>query len=256
MSPIFSLPRFTRVLQNDALRMAKPLGIGTLALLGITVLNYLANFEPGHTPNNPPMSAILFGVYLIGTGLLMTSLSFHDMHHPLERYQYLLLPISNPERFLSRYLLTGPLLILYFAVAFAVMDWTGNELAELWRGASEPLFAPFSDRVLLIARTYLLLHIIAFTGAICFRSYALIKTALSVLLLMVSMGVAFYLSLRIFYFDVFSWTTLAGVKPLRMLLEPAFVADWMNTAVVIGFALWILYVAYRCLRAHEVQNGL
>ena len=37
-------------------------------------------------------------------------------------------------------------------------------------------------------------------------------------------------------------------------LVPIFEAHWLNVTVLIGFALWILYVAYRCLRAHEVQE--
>ena len=124
----FSSPRFLRLIQNDVLRVARPVIFGTLALLGLTVLIYLANFETGRT-SDPPLYNVLFSIYLLGGGLVFTSLAFQDMHHPLERYQYLMLPCTNVERFLSRYLLTGPLLLIYIVVAFSAMDWIANLLS-------------------------------------------------------------------------------------------------------------------------------
>lgn len=253
MSQMFSLPRFWRVLQNDVLRIAKPLLYGTLALFGVTWLVYLSNFEPGPA-TEAPANRVLYAMILGCAGVLFTASSFNDMHHPLERYHYLMLPVSNFERFLSRYLLTGPLLLLYVMVAFSIMDWSGNQLTLLFKEASEPLFSPISRSSLIGARIYLSLHALMFTGAICFRSYAWIKTPLFVMLTLAGMVAAFYLALRIFYYDAFSWTRFEAVGSIRMQLVPLFEATWANFAVVIGFVSWILYVAYRCLKAHEVQE--
>ena len=104
----FSIARFQRLLQNDALRMLRPVLYCTLAFLGLTVLLHATLTEAGTTAQ-PSISIVVFGIYLLGGGLLLTSLAFHDMHHPLEGQRYLMLPCSNLERFLSRYLLTGPL---------------------------------------------------------------------------------------------------------------------------------------------------
>ncbi|MEO6186969.1 MAG: hypothetical protein ABIP38_02515 [Steroidobacteraceae bacterium] len=252
----FSLSRFTRVIQNDALRIAKPVVFGTLALLGLTVLIYLTNFTAGHV-TDPPVHEVLFGIFLVGAGLIVTSMAFQDMHHPLERYQYLMLPCSNVERILSRYLLTGPLFILYAVVAFSGMDWLGNLLTDAWKGAREPLFSPFSVSAVVLLRVYLGVHIVMLTGAICFRSYALIKTALSVILLLVGLAATSYVATRIFYWDAFTWNRFGpDDDSLNMLVAPIFTATWANVAVVTGFALWILYVAYRCLSTHEVQDEL
>lgn len=254
MSQIFSLPRFQRVLQNDVLRIGKPLMFGTLAALGLVCLSYLISFEPGQRAEDPAMSQVFFGLMLGLSGLLFTSSSFQDMHHPLERYHYLMLPISNLERFLSRYLLTGPLLLLYVIVAFSIMDWTANHLASWVKETSVPLFSPFAPVPVLLMKIYLLLHTAALTGAICFRSFAWIKTPLSLLLVLVSMPLAIYVSVRIFYYGSFSWSSFKEVRDVKLYLEPAFGAHWLNVSVIVGFALWILYVAYRCLRAHEVQE--
>lgn len=253
MSRMFSLPRFQRVLQNDVLRISKPLLYGTLALLGVTWLIYLINFEPGPAAASQA-NRVLYAMILGCSGVLFTASSFNDMHHPLERYHYLMLPISNFERFLSRYLLTGPLLFLYVTVVFSFMDWSGNQLTLLFKDASEAPFSPFSGPSLIAVRIYLSVHALMFTGAICFRSYAWIKTPLFVLLVLAGVMATVYVSLRIFYHDAFSWAHFQSVAPIQMQLVPLFEATWANFAIVIGFVLWILYVAYRCLRAHEVQE--
>jgi hypothetical protein len=256
MSHSFSFPRFRRVLANDALRIAKPTLMSSVALFALTLIIYLSNFEPGHQVGDPPINVVLFSVYLFAGGLLLTSIAFQDMHHPLERYQYLMLPVSNLERFASRYLLTGPLLVAFFVVAFKIMDWTGNAVAEWLRDSSEPGFAPTSDELLLIMRIYLGVHALMFLGAICFRSYQLIKTALALTLICLSMPAVMYLSVRIIYFDKFDFSSWEPVGPLRLMLEPAFTNYWVNVGLVTAFVAWILYMAYRCLKAHEVQNEL
>jgi hypothetical protein len=252
----FSFPRFRRLLLNDVLRLARPVFLTALVLLAGTVVIYVSNIEPGRVPLDPPLGTVFFGIYLIGMGLLLTSLIFRDMHHPLERYQYLMLPASNLERYASRYLLTGPLFVVCMLVAFSFMDWAGNQAADWLNEASAPLFSWMADSTLLLIRVYLAVHVIVFLGAICFRSMNLVRTALAVVGIILSMAAAGYLATRIFYFDAFSWSSLRPVKSLPMTLLPLFEASWLNWSIGMAFLAWLLYVAYRCLKAHEVQNGL
>jgi hypothetical protein len=252
----FSLSRFGRVFQNDVLRVAKPLVLGTLALLGLTVIVYLSNFEPNDAVPENPAYVLMFAFYLFGGGLLLASSAFQDMHHPLERYQYLMLPMSNLERFLSRYLLTGPAFVVFLCVAFTAMDWTGNFVTDLWKGASQPRFSVLNETVIVCLKVYLFVHVVVLIGAICCRSFTLLRTALFLLAAMVGLVLVSYLAVRLFYFDAFSWTRLNPVGDLHMRLQPLFAATWLNVTVAIGFTLWLLYVAYRCLCSHEVQDEL
>jgi len=253
MSQLFSFPRLQRALLNDALSESRPALIATLAFLGITVLVYLNGLEsPG--AGGIQLSQRLFAIYLLAGGLVFTSQCFNDMHHQLERYRYLLLPISNFERYLGRYLLTGPLLVLYLIVAFTAMDWVANFLTATIKDTTAPLFAPFSQVTWAIIRLYLALHAVMFIGAICFRSYALIKTVLATLLVCGGVSASVYLAMRIFYFGSFSWNRLEATSDLRVALEPAFAERWVNETVIVLFWAWILYVAYRCLKGHEVQE--
>jgi len=254
MNQFFYFPRLRQALLNDVLNVAKPAVIATLAQMGITVLVYWNSFGTPYSDQEIQLAQRLFGIYLLVAGLALTSQTFNDMHHPLERYRYLLLPISNFERYLGRYLLTGPLFVLYAMVAFTVMDWAGNSLVAAIKDTSGPLFDPFSKITWWTICVYLGLHAVMFTGAICFRSYALIKTVLSTMLVCAGVPASVYPAMRLFYFGSFSWNRLEATKDLRVMLEPAFTARWMNETVIVLFIAWILYIAYRCLKEHEVQE--
>jgi len=251
----FSFARFQRVLQNDALRMLRPVLYCTLAFLGLTVLLHATLTEAGTTAQ-PSISIVVFGIYLLAGGLLLTSLAFHDMHHPLERHRYLMLPCSNLERFLSRYLLTGPLLLLYVVLSFNAMDWLANQLPLLWIDARAPAFSPLVPPALLMMRVYLVAQALVLTGAICFRSLALPRTVLFLLVAFAGFLAVLYVADRAFYWDHYSWTRWAPVRPLGFELVPLFAASWMNVVAATGFTLWMLRVAYRGLCTHEVQDGL
>lgn len=251
----FSLARFRRVLQNDALRMLRPVLYCTLGFLGLTLLLHATLTGPDAT-TQPATSLVVFGIYLLGGGLLLTSLAFHDMHHPLEGYRYLMLPCSNSERFLSRYLLTGPLLLLYVVGSFAAMDWLASLLTAFWADAREPAFSPAAPAALVMMRVYLFAQALVFTGAICCRSLALPRTLLFLLATCAGLLAVLYVAVRIFYWNHFDWTDWRPVRPLGFALVPLFAATWMNVLAAVGFTLWMLRVAYRSLCTHEVQDGL
>ena len=77
---------------------------------------------------------------------------------------------------------------------------------------------------------------------------------LATLLVCAGVAASVYLALRIFYFDSFSWNSLEATSALYVPLEPVFARPWINEAVIALLWAWILYVAYRCLKGHEVQE--
>lgn len=264
MSP-FSPARFRRLLLNDMLALARPVGMGTLAAFLVTVLFYLFQVATKHPGTVPPLRLTLFGLQLFGAGLPLTGMVFRDLHHPLERYRYLLLPCTNMERLAARYLLTGPLLVLYVIAAFMLMDLVGLAVVSAWDNNNElprdsiamlalRPFNPFAASTPGFIAAYLFAHAVMMAGAICFRSHALIRTAVAISALLVSMGGLTYLGLRILNPDSFSGWKTVGPSPL--LFWPAFDASWLNVIAIVAFALWFLYIAYCCLREHEVQGGV
>lgn len=251
----FSLRRFGRLLLNDALRLLRPTLYGTGAFFGLTLLTYLLRFSRARGIDDPVHIA-MFGFCLIGAGVLLTSICFQDMHHPLERYQHLMLPVSSFERLLSRYLLTGPVFIAYGLLAFTAMDRLANLLTGMWINERQLLFSPFAAESMLLVRWYFAAHIVAFIGAICFRSHALLKTTLVVVLLFFSLLLVENAAGRAFFPELYSWTQFDGIGSPPVDLQPSFTAAWMNVAFCIGLLGWLIHVAWLCLRDHEVTDGV
>ena len=246
----FSARRFSRVIQNDALRIARPVLFTTVALFGLTLFIYLFNYQRLIGGKQTlPMS--LLGIYLVGTGLLLTGGAFQDMHHRLERYQYLMLPVSSFERLLSRFLLTGPLFVLYGLLAFAVFDFAGKQLVGMYRDVHEPLFPLFTTEVKWLVGSYAMAHVVMLIGAISFRTHAFLRTVLFLLAMVLLMVVVENATERILFPDLFSWAQFGNIKPLPVELMPWFTVPWMNVVLVSGISGWLFYVAYLCLRDHE-----
>jgi hypothetical protein len=244
-----SLHRFGRLMLNDMLRMARPLLYTTVTLLAVTVLLY--RVRSSATPSPMYWDLVVFGCCLFSAGLYLTSAAFKDLHHPQERYQYLMLPVSNLERLLSRYLLTGPLLVLCAIPMFMVFDYVANILTSMWVDKRQPLFSPFTAAMKWVLFSYLLAHAVTLTGAICFRSYAFLKSALFLVLVIVVLVLVENAAARIFFPGNYSWSQFDSVRPVEIELLPWFAASWMNAILVTGIYMWILYIAYLCLRDHE-----
>ena len=248
----FNASRFVRLFRNDVLQQWRKIWISTLALLGIGLICYVTNVDP-LAAERPEIYAVLFPVALIAGGLALTSMIFTDMHHPLQSAQYLTLPCSILERFLSRYLLTGPLFYLYVLVGYAIFDWAAALIAEAIMGTRGAAFAPFSPKMRDVTLYYFGLHALMFAGAIYFRSYALIKAALSVVLIWLGLLLVFVVALRLIYWDHF--TTLLPNESTAQLHFIA-VPLWAQMIGVGLLYLWVLFIAYQCLREHEVQREL
>jgi hypothetical protein len=247
----FDLSRFRRLLCNDLLLQWRKIWIATLAVFGLGLVAYLTNLNPADVARSEPY-VVLFPIVLIVGGLIFTGTIFADLHHPLQRFQYLTLPCSNPERFLSRYLLSAPLYYLYVLVVYAAFDWIAALIAHAWTGRSAAAFAPFEPRMLEVTLAYFGLQALMFGGAIYFRSHALIKTGLAVVLIGFGLIVVQLVAARILFWSYFtSLLQVESTAPVRLVPVPLAV---MVVGAVLLY-LWVLYIAYLCLREHEVQRA-
>jgi hypothetical protein len=248
----FNTSRFVRVFSNDVLQLWRKIWIATLALAGVGLICYLTNVDP-RAIERPALYVVLYSSFLVGGGLVVTSTIFADMHHPLQSAQYLTLPCSNLERFLSRYLLTGPIYYLYVLIGYTVFDLAAALIADWMMGTRGARFAPFSAQMWDVTLFYFGVHALMFWGAIYFRSYTLIKTALAVVLMWAGLALVALISIRIAFWDHF--TTLLPnetTTAINMYHVPLPVV----AAGCVLLYLWVLYIAYQCLREHEVQREL
>ena len=248
----FNLSRFVRVFSNDLLQQWRKIWIATLAFAGIGLICYLTNVEP-HSTGRPEIYVALFSAVLLGGGLVLTSTIFADLHDPLQSARYLTLPCSNLERFVSRYLLTGPLYYLYVLIGYAVFDWAAAQISDATMGTRAAAFAPFSPRMQEVTLWYFWFHALMFAGAIYFRSYALIKTALSGVLIATGVALMYLISLRLIFWSHFT-TFLPNESAAR--IDLFFLPTWASITAELLLYGWLLFIAYQCLREHEVQREL
>ena len=263
---LFNWQRFIRVFINDLfLLQGRRVAFTSLGLMGLGIMVYLlsANNEP-----NDETQGLAFGMFaaLLGFGgQVFTSMIFNDMHHPLERYHYLMLPCSNLERFVSRYLITAPLFVVYAIVLYKVFETAANFLIENLTDAQgiPPLDLTARPTQLLILG-YFGLHVFSYTGAIWFRSYAFIKTQVAGLLFWMACLAVMFLSIRILYWD--SFISLFELNPQGPFPDiefgPEYFVDedgnfllWVKLTTI-AFLGWFLFLAYLGLEEHEVQDGL
>jgi hypothetical protein len=260
---IFNWQRFVRVFLNDlTLLQARRIGFATLGLVGIGLIAYLSNASeaPGA---NQEVALVTFAILLIGGGQIFTSVIFNDMHHPLERFQYLMLPCSNLERFVSRYLITAPLYLVYAIVLFKVFEFVANfAIVALFDVPAVPVLDLGAERAQSVMVGYVATHVFVYAAAIWFRSYALIKLWATSSVLWIICGVLAFLAVRIFYWDSFiSFFEMNPAGPYPN-IDAQFMFDERGTpttwvkALFGAFLVWVMFLAYLGLKEHEVQDGL
>jgi hypothetical protein len=258
---IFNWQRFLRVFFNDLLLLqARRIGVASLGLMGVGILVYVTNVT--EIPDaNQGVGIVTFLILLIGGGSIFTSMIFNDMHHPLERFHYLMLPCSNLERFVSRYLITAPLFLVYAVVLFKVFEVIANFICSLlWYGDTVPVVDFGNEEIRHGILGFFVGHVFVFTGAIWFRSYSLIKTMMASFVFWSALGAVFFIALRIFYWDSFiSWFETNPEGPYINGEALTFGEDgifWYHKLLLAAFLLWVLFLAYKGLEEHEVQDGL
>lgn len=263
----FNGQRFLRLLLNDLLDWYPKI----LMITGIAFVFFLFIYvdHSFDSMKDRPLADEPFLIVMFLCCVLFTSVIFNDMHHNLGRYQCLTLPCSVQERYLSKFLLSGPLLFAYCLAAIALFKTTAPVLFDFW-GLYSPefehireldelqefgkAFGVTSPSLVPIAIMYFSAHILFFLGGIFFRSYALIRTGASLVILIALFFVFGQLAVKTIYFDHFdSFSSMSTNKAIRLgagfLL---FTGPWRLYLCCTSIYLWLAYLSYISLKDHEV----
>ncbi len=243
-------PRFQRLFLNDLQTQGRKILMGSAGALVVGVLLYLT------VMSGPNGDVLLYRAFFIiamyAGGLTLTSMIFSDMHHPDERYFYLMQPVSNFERILSRYLISGPLFHVYFVALYYVFEMVARVLSNLFFGQAAQFF-DYRDSVIQGAsRLYLVAHAVVLLGAIYFRSYALAKTILSLAGLVLACITVLWFSMRLVFWDYFpSLFAFAPANEPATSFHPANWPTYIHWFIAVALYLWVLFIAYTTLQDHE-----
>jgi hypothetical protein len=259
---IFSPGRLIHLLRRDTLSNINT----TLIVFGaVTAVIYLISFITVY--NNAASGQLYFTLFtniLFAGGLIVSSMMFKEMHRKETAQNYLLLPVSNFERFFSRLLIS--------TIGFAALSLIGvTAISYLSEGVNMLIFKrhnvffnPFNKTVWLLMAHYFVAQSIYFLGAVYFRKNNFIKTINIIFLATISLSILGALFTRIVYFDLFEgffrigntsllfqWENLSlDSKSFTVLINSLKVLYWLVPAPL----FWT--IAYLRIRETEVKNAI
>lgn len=239
-SQLFENHRFSRLLKNEMLETFPRVLIATAATLGL--LLFIQFFFPSGLGVLSLDSALLMILFFSGT--LLTASVCRDLHHPIKQFQYLSLPCSNLERYASKYLISGPLYLLYSVLIYNLFQFLSPFLLAMF-SSGDDMGSNIDEQgfVIQFFFSYLFLHGFLLLGALFFRINAIAKTVLALCFILVSLICTWTLSLKLVCGSCFDSTLSFNLNSVGSdrFLEP--LADLLISfpQLFIGFFL-ILYM--------------
>lgn len=155
--------------------------VGLLSLFGA-----MAMMDSGPTDGNFHLT--WYGIYLFGFGLFHTGGVFTEFSQTSTRQDYLLLPASNLEKWLSRWLRTLPLYLIGYTLIYWIASWIMNLICFIAFGEIHSVFNPIQTEIMDMWMIFIVAHAILMIGAIHFNKNATIKTALTLLILLTAIS--------------------------------------------------------------------
>ena len=120
---------------------------------------------------------------LLAGGFILSSLAFRDLGNNLRRYNYLTLPVSAFEKFLSMWLLSSFGWILLYTLIYTIYTVFANTIGQLlFHDIAFETFNPFGPFAFKFMRFYFVLHGIFLAGAAHFKGYPFPKTLLTLII--------------------------------------------------------------------------
>lgn len=194
MENYFNIHRFLRLLKLELIRnfrgifIAFEITFGMLffvgLLLSVIVEDSKVFFE--HTGG--------YAFSLMVGGFVLTSLAFNDLSNSLKSYNYLTLPASTFEKFLSMWLLTSVGWVVLFSFTYYLYTvFVANPIGTMLDANMRfEDFNPLSDFALLMMNIYFVLQGIFLVGASHFKGHVFPKTIFTLILGAIMVGLLFY----------------------------------------------------------------
>ncbi len=231
-STLFSLKRFYYLVMNELKQNRKIIFIAFLTIL----LFFLV------IPFSPNASLAAYPFFLYVGGFIITSRAFKDLHDPMRACSFLMLPCSNFEKFLSKWFLTAVVYTLGVLLMCYIISILCGLIGVLFYHSSFYIWNVFQVGFPVIIGKYLIIQSIILLGAISFKHYSLVKTALSLLVLFFIISL---FSLMISFF--FCPTCLPGFLIVSASFHGLYFIFWLFAAPL----CW--YITYLKLAEYELR---
>jgi hypothetical protein len=240
----FELSRFWLLLKMELSRsrkgvlMALVIIFGSLFILGLLLGPIL---DPGmvvfeHSPT--------YAFTLLIGGFILSSMAYRDLSNSLRRHNYLTLPASTFEKFLSMWLLTSVGWILLYTVLYTIYTIFANALGPLlYDHLTFVPFEPLGPSATKIMKFYFVLQGVFLAGAAHFKGYPFPKTLLTLVLLGTVCGVIMYFIMKgLFDFDMSSDPDIFNGMPSAHMWK---VMQWLFWWILAPLCLVITYLGLK-----------
>ena len=185
---------------------------------------------------------------LLAGGFILSSLAFRDLGNNLRRYNYLTLPVSAFEKFLSMWLLSSFGWILLYTLIYTIYTVFANTIGQLlFHDIAFETFNPFGPFAFKFMRFYFVLHGIFLAGAAHFKGYPFPKTLLTLIIFGAFCGLITYIIMRgMFDFECTSESNpLIGMRVYNIWLVVKWLFWWLLAPLC-----WV--ITYLGLKEQEV----
>jgi len=259
---IISPRRLLQLLKRDIL---SNINTTLIAFGAVTAVVYLISTIIAY--NSAPSDQLYFTLFtnlLFGGGLIVTSMVFKEMHKKETAQNYLLLPASNFEKFLSRLLISTIGFTLITLVGVTAISYLSEGVNTLIFKRHNVLFNPFSKMAWTLMAHYMVTQSIFFLGSAYFRKYHFIKTINIIFLIQLSITIVAALFVRIVYFDLFDG--IFNIGNISLLIQwdklPLDASSFKNLLKTLKVLYWIIptplfwAISYFRIKEAEVKNAI
>ncbi len=158
--------------------------IGFGAISGILIVSTLLQSYATGFFNVGSLSSTGISFIFIA-GYLVTSMAYNEIHTPARGQFYLILPANTFEKLLSNWLLTSVIYILVAQVLLSLVLIISGLLSALIFSTQIEFYNPFTEAGFKNMGIYVVTQSIFFLGALYFRKNNMLKTLLSLFVIIV-----------------------------------------------------------------------
>jgi len=250
--------RLIQILRKDFLEDKRSwmiYGIAIVAVIsGIELLDALLVKYQVFSLTDPIYTQFFFWFLFLG-GAISTSTSFEDMFNRTKQHNFLMLPASTFEKFISRALISTVLYPIVLLALMSALSLIVETILYLIFKSPIILFNPLNPLIIRFLPLYFVMNALFFFGATYFRKTHFIKTVFVSWLVLFSLGFFAILFARILIATPFSQMESFYIRVSYIessFTLPAIYEILFNIIVYVIVPLFLFYVSY--LRIEEVQS--
>lgn len=226
---------------------------GLLSAAGIILIIWLIPVLITSGDTVPSFNSALLNIAILAYtfgGLVIASTIFNELHSTNTSYQFLTLPATATEKFISAWLVTSVFYTIAIMLAIFLLSFSVESLGAIIRGswARFELFNPFTADVANTVSSYFLYHSVFFLGAIYFRKNNFLKTVLAYITVVIAILIVFSLLMLIIGFSYQGELNVTMQAESISQLFP----EHLHSALRILFTLLMLFLAYVQLKRRQI----